>query len=302
MKTGAFDFSGAPRKQLFDSIDGAIAGAAAHARDKAAGQNNFLDMLADSAPPSQHLKSQSSNLRSEEKSAADFSSAERLQFEKELLGFYVSGHPLNAYSGLAEALCTHTEETVLQEGDRMEFRLAGIMSGINKKLSKKDNRPWAFFNLASKRATISVNMYADAYENYGRLLGENQPVVILGTVMKGNDGARLNVKELYPLDAYIQNNIRKVIWALRPEHPELPDFLKRLRATIQSAGGEARVELAFLFENRVAPIAEAPASLNWRVSAAAFQELRAHPAVAGTQVEVRRPEMKEVKRWGSKRG
>ena len=176
------------------------------------------------------------------------------------------------------------------------------MSGINKKLSKKDNRPWAFFNLASKRATISVNMYADAYENYGRLLGENQPVVILGTVMKGNDGARLNVKELYPLDAYIQNNIRKVIWALRPEHPELPDFLKRLRATIQSAGGEARVELAFLFENRVAPIAEAPASLNWRVSAAAFQELRAHPAVAGTQVEVRRPEMKEVKRWGSKRG
>jgi DNA polymerase-3 subunit alpha len=305
VKTGAFDFSGAPRKQLFDSIDGAIAGAAAHARDKAAGQNTFLDMLAEEKPAGKNgggVPPPRNGSMVHTTTAADFTAAERLQFEKELLGFYVSGHPLNAYSGLAEALCTHTEESVLLEGDRMEFRLAGIMSGITKKLSKKDNRPWAFFNLASKQATISVNMYADAYETYGKHLAENQPVVILGTVMKGNDGARLNVKELYPLDGYIPNNIRKVIWAVRPEHPELPDFLKKLRTTIQSSGGEARVELAFLFENRVAPIAEAPASLNWRVTPAAFQDLRAHPAVAGTQIEARRPELKEVKRWSNKRG
>ncbi len=307
VKTGAFDFSGAPRKQLFDSIDSAIAGAAAQARDKAAGQNTFLDMLAEPEPAARNLKSPISNLKSAEPmvhttTASDFTAAERLQFEKELLGFYVSGHPLNAYSGLAEALCTHTEESVLLEGDRMEFRLAGIMSGINKKLSKKDNRPWAFFNLASKKATISVNMYADAYENYSRHLAENQPVVVLGTVMKGNDGARLNVKELYPLDGYIPNNIRKVIWAVRPEHPELPDFIQKLRTTIQAAGGDAKVELAFLFENRVAPIAEAPASLNWRVNSTAFQDLRSHPAVAGTQIEARRPELKEVKRKWEKRG
>ena len=52
--------------------------------------------------------------------------------------------------------------------------------------------------------------------------------------------------------------------------------------------------------NRVAPVAEAPASLNWRVTPAPFQELRAHPAVAGTQIEARRPELKEVRRWGRK--
>jgi DNA polymerase-3 subunit alpha len=175
------------------------------------------------------------------------------------------------------------------------------MSGINKKLSKKDNRPWAFFNLASKKATISVNMYADAYETYSPHLAENKPVVILGTVMKGNDGARLNVKEIYPLDAYVQNNIRKVTWLLNPQHQDLPDFLKKLRTTVSAAGGETRTELAFLFEQRVAPIAEAPASLNWRVSPIPFQELRNHPAVAGTQVEARRVELKEVKRKWEKR-
>ena len=305
VKTGAFDFSGAARKPLFDSIDAAIAGAAAHARDKAAGQNTFLDMLAEEKPKKNGAGAPSprngNGSTAHTTTATDFTSAERLQFEKELLGFYVSGHPLNAYAGLAEALCTHTEETVLQEGDRVEFRLAGIMSGINKKLSKKDNRPWAFFNLASKRATISVNMYADAYEKYGPLLAENAPVVVLGTVMKGNDGARLNVKELYPLDAYLQNNIRKVTWLVAPQHPELPVFLQQLRAAIDAANGDTRVELAFLFDDRVAPIAETSTALKWRIMPDAFQRLRAHPACAGLLAEARTLELKEQpRRWGKK--
>ncbi len=297
VKTGAFDFSGASRKPLFDGIDSAIAGAAAHARDRAAGQHSFLDVFAEEAPKK---KPGTNGSTVHTTSAADFTSAERLQFEKELMGFYVSGHPLNAYAGLAEALCTHTEETVLLEGDRVEFRLCGIMSGINKKLSKKDNRPWAFFNLASKRATISVNMYADAYETYGKTLGENQPVVILGTVMKGNDGARLNVKELYPLDGYL-GHIRKVTWLVTPEHVELPDFLRSLRKSIDAANGDTKVELAFLFDDRVAPIAETSTALKWRIQPDAFQQLRGHPAVAGVLAEARTPELKEVKRWG-KRG
>jgi DNA polymerase-3 subunit alpha len=227
--------------------------------------------------------------------------ANRLQFEKELLGFYISGHPMNAYIGLADALTTHTEEQVLAEGDRMEFRMCGVASGITKKLSRKDNRPWAFFNLATKKATLSVNMYSEAFENYGKSLAENQPVVILGNVMRGDDGARLNVKECYVLDAHLPSAVREITWLLHPEHPQLPDFLKKLRNTLNGAGGETRVRLAFMFEDRAAPIAEVASSLNWRVSAIAFQELRQHPAVAGTQVETRRLEIKETRRW-AKRG
>jgi DNA polymerase-3 subunit alpha len=92
----------------------------------------------------------------------DFTSAERLQFEKELLGFYVSGHPMNAYAGLADALDTHTDELLLRATASSSASAAS--STIAKKLSKKDNRPWAFFNLASKQATIPLNMFADAYE------------------------------------------------------------------------------------------------------------------------------------------
>ena len=299
IKTGAFDFSGAQRGLLFGQIDEALSSVASRQRDAAAGQHSFLDALNEPAPSANGAAPPSS--RNGSGRHAEFTSAERLQFEKELLGFYISGHPMNAYAGLAEAITTHTEEQVLAEGDRMEFRLCGIASGITKKLSRKDNRPWAFFNLASKHASISVNMYSEAYENYGKSLAENQPVVILGNVMRGTDGARLNVKECYPLDAYVSTAVRKITWALHPEHPELPDFLQKLRAAINASGGETRVELAFVFEGRAAPIAEVAPSLNWRVAPDAFHELRSHPAVAGTVVEARRVEIKETRRW-SKRG
>jgi len=116
--------------------------------------------------------------------------------------------------------------------------------------------------------------------------------------MKGNDGARLNVKELYPLDGYVANNIPGHVAAVA-RAPELPDFLPPTPRNDQRSGGDTRVELAFVFEDR-AGRPEAPASLNWRVVPAAFATLRAHPAVAGLLAEARRPELKEVKRWGRK--
>ncbi len=295
IKTGAFDFSGEPRGALFARIDEALAASAARARDLAAGQHSFLDELNEPAPVGKTHAAQAGTARH-----PDFTPAEKLQFEKELLGFYISGHPMNAYLGLAEALATHTEEKILLEGDRIEFRLCGIVSGITKKLSRRDNRPWAFFNLATKRATLAVNMYAEAYENYGKNLAENQPAVLLGAVMRGNDGARLNIKECYPLDAHLPGAIREITWLLHPEHPALPDFLQKLRTAIMAAGGDTRIKLGFIFDGNVMPLAEAPGSLNWRVSAAAFQELRNHPAVAGTQVEARRLEIKESRRWSKR--
>jgi DNA polymerase III subunit alpha len=298
IKTGAFDFSGESRGALFAQIDEALAASAARQRDAAAGQHSFLDMLAEPAPAAKSAGGGAGKNGSSRH--ADFSQAEKLQFEKELLGFYVSGHPLNAYEGLAESLCTHTEEAVMLEGDRIEFRLCGIMSGINKRLSKRDNRPWAFFNVSSKRATVAVNMYADAYETYGKALAENLPVVVLGSVMKGNDGTRLNVKEVYPLDAHLPFNIKKVTWLVHPQSGELPDFLTKLRETIDAANGDTKVEIAFLFDQRIAPIAETSIALKWRVTGPSFQALRAHPACAGALVEARPPELKEVKRWGKR--
>ncbi|MBI5771687.1 MAG: DNA polymerase III subunit alpha [Verrucomicrobia bacterium] len=304
VKTGAFDFSGAARKPLFDGIDAAIAGAASAARDKAAGQHSFLDMLAEEPAPKKNGNGTRGSTLNAQLSApsspADFSPADRLAFEKELLGFYISGHPMNAYLGLADAIDTFAIEELMLQGDRTEFRICGIASNLQKKLSKKDNRPWVAFTLATKKASIPLNMFADAYANYGTALAENALVLVQGAIIVNQEGARINVKECYPLDVQVAGLVRKVIWLLRPAHRELPAFLKQLRETLTTQTGDTRVEFGFVFEDRVTPLAEASTALAWKLNAGTFQALRAHPAVAGVQIETKRLELKQERRWGKR--
>jgi DNA polymerase-3 subunit alpha len=302
VKTGAFDFSGASRKQLFDSIDAAIAGASAAARDRAAGQHSFLEMFAEPAAktdPTQNSKPRTQNPGAN--GAADFPPAERLVFEKELLGFYVSGHPMSLYTGLAEAIDTCAVDELLQLPERSEFRVCGIASTLVKKLSKKDNRPWVAFTLATRTASVPLNLFADGYASYGTALAENALVLVQGNIIVNQEGPRINLKECYPLDPQVAGLVRKVTWLLHPGHRELPAFLKLLRETLNQQTGDTRVEFAFLFDQRVAPIAEASQALSWKVNAATFQQLRSHPAVAGALVEARKLELKQERRW-AKRG
>ena len=296
VKTGAFDFSGAPRKLLFDGIDAALAGAAAQARDRAAGQHSFLDMLAEEPPALRETPNSKRQAPNSPAVTEDFPSAERLAYEKELLGFYVSGHPMNHYAGLAEAIDTYPVDELLSQGDRVEFRLCGIAANLAKKLSKKDNRPWVAFTLATKRASIALNMFADAFANYGHNLAENALVLVQGNILVNQEGARINVKECYPLDAQVAGLVKKVTWLLHPTHREVPAFLRQLRETLNKQVGDTRVEFAFVFDGRVAPFAEASNALTWKLNAASFQELRAHPAVAGVLIETRHLELKQ-ERW-----
>ncbi len=304
-KTGAFDFSGALRKKIFDSIDGAMATAANNARDKAAGQHSFMDMLAEPAPAKKSPASTTVSrtaLPSAPGSAdsEDFTSAERLIFEKELLGFYVSGHPMNVYAGITDAVDTYAVDDLLKQGDRVEFRIGGIASNIVKRLSKKDNRPWAMFTLATKNASVALNLFADGYANYGAILVENAPILVLGNIITGTEGPRINVKECYPLDNEVTRLVKKVTWLLNPAHPELPSFLRLLRETLNKQVGDTRVEFAFIFEKRIAPYAEASTALTWKLNGATFQQLRAHPAVAGVQLQTRALELKQDRKWSKK--
>ena len=297
VKTGAFDFSGERRKALFDSLDSAMSTVAATARDRAAGQHSFIDMLAAETPPAPPPPRPGAAAAD---GPADFTTIDRLAFEKELLGFYISGHPLDAYAGLADALDTFGVDELLQQPGRTEFRLCGVVSNIAKKLSKKDNRPWAAFTLATRRANIALNMFADAYETQSGPLAENATVMVSGNVIVGQDGARINVKECVPLDAAVITQSRKLTWLLDPARPDVPAFLQTLRETVNGQPGDTRLEFAFVFADRATPIAEASRALSWRLTAPVFQRLRAHPSVVGVQLETKRLELKPDRRWSSK--
>ena len=224
----------------------------------------------------------------------------KLQFERELLGFYVSGHPMNAYAGLAEAINTVPEDQLLDQPYQTEFRLCGIATSITKKLARKDNRPWATFTLATKRVSLPMNLFSDAYEEYAKHLVAETPVLVQGNLLAGNDGVRLNVRECYPLDPAITSLVKMVTWLLHPGHPEVPAFLRALRAAVDANYGDTRLAFAFVDADRVAAVAEASPGLGWKLTAESFQLLRAHPAVAGTLITTKRLQLRESRRWAGR--
>jgi hypothetical protein len=68
---------------------------------------------------------------------------------------------------------------------------------------------------------------------YSLNLLPDQPVLVQGNIIAGNDGARINVKECYPLDHFVTGIVRKVTWLLKPDHREAAGFLPSLlRETI----------------------------------------------------------------------
>lgn len=282
IKSGAFDFTGYNRGILFSGLDNALSQAASVQHDRAVGQESFFDMLTDE---SGNGSSGSNGLGFDlaVHAGSEFSEAEMLRHEKELLGFYISGHPMDDYAGLAQAINTFPDDQLMKQPDRTHFRHCGIISGITRRLSRRDNRPWAFFNLVTRDTTFQINLYADAYEEFGEMLKEEEPFVIQGTVMNRDD-TRLVAYSLSNLQNALSGSIERICWILDPQK-NCDDFLENLRETLDRSFGDTQIQIGFLTDSNHAAIAEVGRSLNWKIDPTAYHRLRKHPAVFGVEIE-----------------
>ncbi len=285
IKSGAFDFTGVNRGILLAGLDGVLSKAAELQRDREVGQESFFDMLETSASGNGSGGS-ANGLGFDPHAFADaaFSKAEMLRHEKELLGFYVTGHPMNDYLGLAEAINTFPDERLLKLPDRTDFRHCGIVSGITRKLSRKDNRPWAFFNLVTRDTTFQVNLYPESYQEFGHMLEEEQPFLVQGSVMKRDDDARLSARSIYPLPTALPGLIKRICWILDPQQ-DCSGFLTELREAIDRGFGDTVIQLGFLTGDRCATIAETGRSMQWKVDPPAYHSLHSHSCVVGAEIE-----------------
>jgi DNA polymerase-3 subunit alpha len=138
VKSGACDDFGSNRAELLTQIDGALAQASAKARDRDAGQASLLDLLGPMEPVTRK-----SNGTAKANAVPDFSLRERLGYEKELLGFYITGHPLDEYATDLGAFQLHSIAQLKEIPGEVDTRLCGIISKFEVRLSQKDKTPWA---------------------------------------------------------------------------------------------------------------------------------------------------------------
>lgn len=296
VKTGAFDFSLEPRGAIFERLEESINYAAARQRDKEAGQNSFFDMLADAPDTNGDTNGGASGNRVYDMSK-QFPKNEMLAYEKELLGFYVSGHPLDDYNGIIEALTNFDLDKMDDLGDRIEFQICGIASGVTTKLSRRDNRPWAFFNLGTLKGSVQMNCYSDAYGEYGENLANEKLVLIKGSVFRNEEGVRLSVSEIYPLATSMPDQIKHITWILDPKG-DTEAFFYDLREALDSTRGSTTSDLAFKLDDDTIVTAPTASSLRWKVNTNEWAKLRSQPAVVGCILQTAPVELKKrERRW-----
>jgi DNA polymerase-3 subunit alpha len=178
IKCGAFDFLRRERTELFACIDESMAAAAASQRDRASGQVSlFDDMPAPASKPS---------LRQ----VIPWTEHEKMSYEKELLGFYVTGHPLDAYANVLADGKYQTITSLNELPDRAAFKIAGAIVQVDKKFTKKEGKPFAVVFLEDLTATLEVVLWNEVYTPLADALLLGRVLAVHGTLDRRDDSLR----------------------------------------------------------------------------------------------------------------
>jgi DNA polymerase III subunit alpha len=177
IKAGAFDFLGRDRAELFACIDQSLSASAAAQRDRVAGQVSLFDEA--DAPTT-----------SRKRPITPWSEHEKLSYEKELLGFYVSGHPLDAYVDLFAAKNYRTIASLSDLEDRASFKIAGALVQIDKKFTRREGKPFAVVWVEDLTGTLEVVFWNEIYMKIADALAPGRVLEIRGTLDKRDEAVR----------------------------------------------------------------------------------------------------------------
>jgi DNA polymerase-3 subunit alpha len=188
VRAGAMDSLEGTRAQLLLALDGAIEAGTRAARDRYSGQAGlFGEPAADHPEPPLPR-------------ANDWTLREKLQGEKELLGFYVTGHPLDHYEDKIAELASH-DSTKMEGLDKgAEVALCGMVTAIQRKRNR-EGKPWLSFVIEDRNGAVEAMLFASQYETLQHLLVEDQAVLVRGSALPEEGApAKVSVKEIVPLD------------------------------------------------------------------------------------------------------
>ena len=241
IKAGAFDFTGRDRAELFRCIDESLNASAIAQRDRAAGQVSLFDEQthAATATRSQPMK--------------PWTEHEKLSYEKELLGFYVSGHPLDAYADLFAAKKYRSIASLGDMDDRAQFKIAGAIVEVEKKFTKKEGKPFAIVRIEDLMDTLEVVVWNEVYLKVSEILLPGWVVELKATLDRRDDMLRAMAVEIKPLSAIRSNGateqseVKSEASAVRLRFSSATtgDELRQVRNILVSSPGRHPVQLLF---------------------------------------------------------
>ena len=240
IKAGAFDSMGARRAQLMAAIDRAIQSGAAAAADRRSGQRGLFggDEEENASAASVALPN-----------VPEFPEKERLAMEKEVLGFYLTSHPLAEHEAVLRTYCSHTSTQLAKLEHRTEVLLGGLLAAIKFSHTKNPrpgstNTKYAMWDLEDLDGIMRCILWPEQFAEFGELVQPDAILAIRGSVDRrpGTEEVNLIVNELIPL-ADLPARFTSGISVRVREAEHGPVALEKLREIVRGYPGTKPLKL-----------------------------------------------------------
>ncbi len=232
IKCGAFDSLGASRAQLLAAFPQAMELAASRQRDRLSGQGSFLDMLGGT---------QSTFPEDELPEIPDWPLKKKLQYERDFIGFYITGHPLDKYVPDINAFTNITSKKLRLKKANNEVTFIGVVTKITPKIDKK-GQPIAFVEMEDYEGKIEVIFFSDAHQKYNKLIHTDAVLWIKGRVNTRMDVHKILVQEAKVPEEVRSNNVQGLEIKF-PAYGVTETFLTQIKRVLEQHKGKRRVHL-----------------------------------------------------------
>jgi DNA polymerase-3 subunit alpha len=233
IKSGAFDGVASNRAAMTSVLDKAIEYGARTQRDKLSGQTGLFAAVTTAAVEEPALPS-----------VPVWSKKESLAFEKEALGFYASGHPLEDYAEAIKGLTRFDNGNIEEAAHGDHVALGGIIVDLATKTTKKGDR-FALFRLEDQYGAVKVVCWPEQFNKYKNLLQSDEVVLVRGRLEQsdeGGAGATIVVQEIHQLERARSSAARAIVIKM-PERSVTAKGLASLGDLVSRHQGNAAVLL-----------------------------------------------------------
>ena len=239
IRSGAFDFCSIHRARLFNGIDIAIGRAAEALRDKKSGQCSMFDLM--------ESAEKSSDSDTEFPEVTAWTESDMLAAEKELIGFYISGHPLSRFEWELDRFALRRMKNIRTLSAKERTRVGGMVVETRKLYTKKTQEPMASFRIEGLEGSINAIMFPSAYAEYGRLIEDDTLLIFGGMMMEEESGEpKLQVLEAFPLEQAANLFCERVSIHI-PETEATKESVEQLKKEVEKFHGETPLKLCIEF-------------------------------------------------------
>lgn len=233
IKSGSFDSFGQDRAILMESLNTALQHAEQTLHNQTHGQQDLLSLGMDTP-----------NASPDYVKAEPWSEKTRLLGEKETLGFYLTGHPLNRYLNELKHFTTCRIAEV-HPSEHKNARIAGMITNIRLRQTKRGDRI-AIFSLDDGSAQTEVVCFSDCFQKYRPLINEDQLIIIEGEVSMDDfsNSVRVSAKDLLTIDHARERFAKSLQITIKSQHLPDPKMLNQLLTP--HLGGKCPVIMRYL--------------------------------------------------------